>query len=244
MAKKNRYVEVEPEQVGKTWQEKRDESTAERFEKPVTPKIKLKAATKNHQRYIDLIKTSKVVFCTGMAGTSKTWTSCGMAAEMLLAGEITKIILTRPLVECDEQLGILPGDMMEKVSIYMAPVLETIKEFLGAKELEKYLADETIQVIPLAVMRGRTFKDAFIILDEAQNATYRQLKMFLTRFGKGSIVVVNGDTKQTDLYDNNSLQEVIHKLKRIDKPEISFVKMEREDVMRHPLIQAIDEALD
>jgi len=191
-----------------------------------------------------MVETSTVTICVGPAGTGKTYMACGLAAQMLKEGRIDRIIIARPLVDCDEELGFLPGDMNEKVAPYVAPVMDAFGDFFSAHDLKDHIRDGKIVVVPLAVMRGRTFRRSFVIIDEAQNATFGQLRMALTRIGDGSRIVINGDLKQTDLECRSPLITVIQKLFRAPRnQDIALVKMEREDVMRHPLVQFMDERL-
>jgi phosphate starvation-inducible PhoH-like protein len=191
-----------------------------------------------------MVETSTVTFCVGPAGTGKTYMACGVAAQMLREGRIDSIIVARPLVDCDEELGFLPGDINEKVGPYVAPVMDSLSDFLTPKEMQEYVQKGKIIVVPLAVMRGRTFKRAFVIIDEAQNATFGQLRMALTRIGEGTRIVINGDIKQVDLSCKAPLIAVLRRLMQPPRnPDIALVKMEREDVMRHPLVQFLDERL-
>src|SRR5262245_35799245 len=195
-----------------TWQDMRDASVMQRLaahQRRVTP------ITPNHSEYLRAIDTAKAVVCTGPAGTGKTYMACGKAVEYLRTGRVGHIVLTRPLVECDEEAGFLPGDLWEKIQDMMRPTLDALEEFMGPGELEQMRRDGRLLVIPMGKMRGRTLKHAFVILDEAQNATYRQLRMFLTRFGQGSKMVVCGDHTQSDLpyHGGNSLLEVIERFR-------------------------------
>jgi phosphate starvation-inducible protein PhoH len=171
--------------------------------------------------------------------------ACGRAVEAFQAGKVKRIVLTRPLHECDEEIGTLPGDLLEKVSDMMRPVLDALEEFLGKIDLDKMIRAEQIIIMPLAKLRGATLKEAFIILDEAQNATYRQLKMFLTRFGKGSQMIVCGDYTQSDLpYDGeNSLLRVTKRFRPHCHKDVALVELTRADIVRDPLVQWFDDVL-
>jgi len=226
------------------WQDLRDEAVQADVE---AKRVKAKGMTKNQSKYLNAIETSTVTICLGPAGTGKTYLACGRAAEMLRQGKVERIVITRPLVECDEEVGILPGDLSEKVGPFIQPMMDAFGDFLFPREIKDFIKEGKLLVVPLALMRGRTFKNAFVILDEAQNATFGQLRMFLTRFGLNSKVVINGDHTQSDLRDNHvPLIEVVRKLARqpdIKYQPISIVRMYAEDIVRHAFIRWIDEAL-
>lgn len=204
---------------------------------------KLKPLTRNQEIYFKAVETSTVTICVGPAGTGKTYMACGIAAEMLKDGRIDRIVLARPLLACDEELGFLKGGLEEKVGPYVVPMLDAFDNFFTSRELVRHVEQETIEVCPLAIMRGRTFRRAVVILDEAQNATFGQLRMFLTRFGEGTRVVVCGDATQSDLPPRHGspLVNVIDRL--WGHPDIAVVRLTRDDVVRHGLIQWIDERL-
>jgi phosphate starvation-inducible PhoH-like protein len=180
-----------------------------------------------------------VVFAIGPAGTGKTYVAVALAVAALNNHEVDKIVLSRPAVEAGEELGFLPGDFYEKVAPYLRPLYDALGEMMPRDELAESLEQDRVEVVPLAYMRGRTLKSSFVILDEAQNATTSQMKMFLTRLGPHSRAVVTGDITQTDLQDRNAsgLIQVQHILKGIDG--IEFVYLEREDVARHRLVRDI-----
>ncbi len=208
---------------------------------------KVSGKTANHKKYLEAIDKSTITFCLGPAGTGKTWMSCGRAIEMLQAGQVDRVVVTRPMVSCGEDLGFLPGDISGKIGPFVQPAFDAFGDFLSKEELEKFITKKAIHVVPLAVMRGLTFKNAVVILDEAQNATFPQLRMLLTRFGASSKVIINGDPTQSDLNSSECpLMRVIHRLQANaelpDKP-ISIIRMGREDTMRHELIQWLDEVL-
>lgn len=161
----------------------------------------LKPQTRNQAEYIRDISENDIVFCTGPAGTGKTAIAVGMACEYLIANRVEKIIVTRPIIESGRGIGFLPGSAMEKVHPYMIPVIEEMEDYLGREQLAKYRAIDIVQVCPLEYMRGRNFHNSFVILDEAQNCTVKQIKMFITRVGRNSKVVLNGDVDQVDLPD-------------------------------------------
>lgn len=205
---------------------------------------RLKPLTRNQEVYFKAVETSTITLCVGPAGTGKTHVACGIASQMLKDGRIDRIILSRPLVTCDEEMGFLPGDLGEKVSPYMAPMFDAFGEFFGPRELEKRFEDGTIEICPLAVMRGRTFKNSVLILDEAQNATKRQLKMFLTRFGLGTRVIVCGDVSQSDLPGEQSQNPLLWAVDKLwGNPDITTVFLTRDDVLRHGLINFVIERL-
>jgi len=178
-------------------------------------------------------------FAIGPAGTGKTYTAVAFAVKALKERTIRKIILTRPAVEAGESLGFLPGDLKEKIAPYLRPLYDSLEEMLSNEKLEQYLAQNIIEIAPLAYMRGRTLNDAFIILDEAQNATRLQMKMFLTRFGHNSKVVITGDLTQIDLPrpETSGLLHAVTLLERV--PDIAVVRLDENDILRHPLVQEI-----
>lgn len=210
----------------------------------VTERRRLKPLTRNQEVYQKAIETSTVTICVGPPGTGKTYVAVGVAVGMLRAKRVERIVLTRPLVTCGKGLGFLPGGVLDKVAPYMRPMLDVLDDFYSPREIEEMVADETIRVEPLELLRGSSLKRSVVILDEAQNATYTQLRMLLTRFGQGSRVVVCGDYKQTDLpYDEGDpLPEVMGKLK--GHPDIFVMRFTKADQCRHPLIQFIDEKLE
>jgi len=202
----------------------------------VTPK------TKGQIEYIEAIKNNDLVFCIGPAGTGKTYLAIAMAVNALKKGLVRRIVLTRPAVEAGENLGFLPGDMVEKVLPYLRPLYDALYDMMEPEKVEQYSEQGIIEVAPLAFMRGRTLNEAFVILDEAQNARPDQMKMFLTRMGFDSKVVVIGDVTQSDLPapENNGLAEADRVLNKV--PEIKFIYLTSEDTVRHELVQKIIEA--
>lgn len=195
--------------------------------------------TKNQKSYIDAIRNSDIVFGIGPAGTGKTYLAVAMAVSALVSGQVQSIILTRPAVEAGEKLGFLPGDLAQKVNPYLRPLHDALSDMLGVEKSNNLLEDGTIEIAPLAFMRGRTLSDAFIILDEAQNTTREQMKMFLTRIGFDSSVVVTGDITQVDLprAEQSGLRHAKHLLH--DIKGIRFCNFTKHDVVRHPLVQKI-----
>lgn len=201
--------------------------------RPIFPK------TLNQKRYVQAINQKTVIFGIGPAGTGKTYLAVLMALRELKGNVVKRIILTRPAVEAGESLGFLPGDLKEKVDPYLTPLYDAINEVLGAKQAEEYIERGIIEIAPLAYMRGRTLDNAFVILDEAQNTTTKQMKLFLTRLGFGSKMVVTGDITQSDLPRNtiSGLVKAADILKDIDSVEILY--FDERDVVRHPLVQTI-----
>ncbi len=196
------------------------------------------------KRYIDAIRNAEIVFGIGPAGTGKTYLAVAMAVSFLLKGEINRIILVRPAVEAGEKLGFLPGDLVEKVNPYLRPLYDALYDMLSFDRVAKLFQRGVIEIAPLAFMRGRTLNDSFIILDEAQNTTTEQMKMFLTRIGQGSRAVITGDVTQIDLPEpkKSGLLEAMEILEGIEG--IAFVYFTRQDVVRHPIVQKIIEAYE
>lgn len=206
----------------------------------VTPRgKKIFAKTSGQHRYIQSIRKNDLVFGIGPAGTGKTYLAVAMAVRALKEKQIAKIILTRPAIEAGERLGFLPGDLQDKVDPYLRPLYDALLEFLGIDIYQKYMEKGIIEVAPLAYMRGRTLNDAFIILDEAQNTTPEQMKMFLTRFGFGSKAIVTGDITQIDLPKEtvSGLRQVIGILKGIEG--IDVITLDETDIIRHRLVADI-----
>ncbi|WP_069998000.1 PhoH family protein [Cellulosilyticum sp. I15G10I2] len=204
----------------------------------------IKCKTIGQNEYIKNIKDNVVVFGVGPAGTGKTYLAMAMAVNAFRKNEVSKIILTRPAIEAGEKLGFLPGDLQSKVDPYLRPLYDALFEIMGAENFEKNMEKGLIEVAPLAYMRGRTLNNAFIVLDEAQNTTPQQMKMFLTRIGFNSKVVITGDLTQVDLPSEkcSGLKEALRVLKNVKG--IGFSHMDRNDVVRHPLVQKIVDAYD
>lgn len=204
----------------------------------------VRARTKNQKVMVDECGKNDMVFAIGPAGTGKTYTAIALAVQALKELQVKKIILSRPAVEAGENLGFLPGDVREKLDPYLQPLYDALLDMIPYKKLEKYLEEKIIQIAPLAFMRGRTLSDAFVILDEAQNATYTQLKMFLTRMGENSKFVVTGDLTQIDLprKSDSALPTAYGILGKI--PDISFVEFDKGDIIRHKIVGKIVEAYE
>jgi phosphate starvation-inducible PhoH-like protein len=200
------------------------------------------AKTANQKLYINAIKTAELTFATGSAGVGKTWLVGALAAEMLDSKKIEKIVLTRPAIEAGENLGFLPGELEEKFAPYLVPFMDVFHERLGKTFYEYCLKVGKIEAAPLAYMRGRTFKNALVILDEAQNTTPLQMKMFLTRIGEGCTVVVNGDLLQKDIPGASGLEDAINRLSFI--PSVKVVRFSKGDSVRSGLVREIVEAYE
>ena len=197
------------------------------------------AKTKNQKLLVDKLNKKQLVFAIGPAGTGKTYTGIAIAVKALKQKEIKKIILTRPAVEAGENLGYLPGDLKEKLDPYMQPLYDALRDMIPVAKLNKLLSDKIIEIAPLAFMRGRTLDNAFVILDEAQNTTPAQMKMFLTRMGMNAKFMVTGDPGQVDLPKNivSGLKDALTILK--NKSDIGIVRLDDKDVMRHPIVKKI-----
>ena len=209
-----------------------------------TRKKRVEPRTEAQKAYVQSLFDNELAFGIGPAGTGKTYLAVAVGVSMFISGHVDKIILSRPAVEAGEKLGYLPGDMKDKVDPYMQPLYDALNDFLPGKQLAKLLEDKKIEIAPLAFMRGRTLSNAFVVLDEAQNATSMQMKMFLTRLGQGSRMVITGDRTQIDLPRGtpSGLQDAERLLKAI--PKISFNYFTSKDVVRHPLVAAIIEAYE
>lgn len=207
--------------------------------------IEVTGHTGNHNRYLRAIDGHRVTFCLGPAGTGKTWMAAGRAATMLVKGEIKKIVITRPMVVCGKDIGFLPGDKNAKVGPYMRPLLDALDDFLGPKVVDQLIESEVIDIQPLELLRGSNMRDSFIILDEAQNVERDQLRMFLTRFSKGSKVVVTGDETQTDLPHGgqNPLARGIELMLATPHEKVAICRLDHSDVMRDELTSYFDTVL-
>jgi phosphate starvation-inducible PhoH-like protein len=201
----------------------------------------IRPKSSGQKRYVDAIDSNIITFCIGPAGTGKSWLAVAMAVKALQAGEVDRIVLTRPAVEAGERLGFLPGDLMAKVDPYLRPLYDALQDMVGSESMDRLLERGSVEVAPLAFMRGRTLNTSFIILDEAQNTTPEQMKMFLTRIGFGSRAVITGDVTQVDVGGNRSgLAGLETILVGIDGVE--FVHLSGRDVVRHRIVQKIVDA--
>jgi phosphate starvation-inducible PhoH-like protein len=209
-----------------------------------TKKRKISPRTQNQKDYFQLLNSKDIVFAYGPAGTGKTFLAVAKAVASLQQGLVKKIILSRPAVEAGEKLGFLPGDLKEKVDPFLRPIYDALYEMMPYDQVEKKLANNIIEIAPIAFMRGRTLEDCFIILDEAQNTTKIQMKMFLTRLGKNSKMVVVGDNTQIDLISKNDsgLIDASKKLKNIQ--DIGFIELDQKDVVRHEVVRKIINAYE
>jgi phosphate starvation-inducible PhoH-like protein len=209
-----------------------------------TRKKLVEPRTDAQKKYVQSLYNNELAFGIGPAGTGKTYLAVAVGVNMLVNGAVDKIILSRPAVEAGEKLGYLPGDMKEKVDPYMQPLYDALDDFLPGKQLARMIEEKTVEIAPLAFMRGRTLANAFVVLDEAQNATSMQMKMFLTRLGEGSRMVVTGDRTQVDL--PRGVASGLADAERLlsDVPKISFNYFTAKDVVRHPLVAAIIEAYE
>jgi phosphate starvation-inducible PhoH-like protein len=195
-------------------------------------------------RYMKALFENELVFCIGPAGTGKTYLAVAMAVTMLRRGRIKKIVLVRPAVEAGEHLGFLPGDLEAKINPYLRPLLDALHDLMDYAQIRRYMENDLIEIAPLAYMRGRTLNDAVIILDEGQNATVPQMKMFLTRMGQNARIVVTGDITQVDLptATKSGLADAVERLREV--PGLAIALLDRTDIVRHPLVQAIVDAYE
>ncbi|MFK7817911.1 MAG: PhoH family protein [Planctomycetaceae bacterium] len=206
--------------------------------KNVTPK------SQGQADYIRAIRNHDVVLCAGPAGSGKTYLAVAMAINALRTERVRRIVLVRPAVEAGERLGFLPGDMLAKVNPFLRPLLDALNDMLSFDQVERYMENDVIEIVPLAFMRGRTLNDTFMILDEAQNTTVTQMKMFLTRMGEGSQIVVTGDATQVDLEKNvkSGLSDAIRRLQKVDG--VAVTELSGQDIVRHKLVRDIVDAYD
>ncbi len=205
---------------------------------------KVKPKTRGQEEYVDAIRKHDLVFCTGPAGSGKTYLAVAMAVNALRRQQCRKIVLVRPAVEAGERIGFLPGDLLAKVNPFLRPLLDSMNDMLDYDQVRRYMESDVVEIVPLAFMRGRTLNSTFVILDEGQNTTTTQMKMFLTRMGEGSKMVVTGDTTQTDLPPHvpSGLNDAIARLRHISG--IGVVELTGMDIVRHRLVREIVEAYD
>ena len=211
----------------------------------ITTKLKtIYPKTKNQEIFLKQMRTKDIVFAVGPAGTGKTYMAVAYAVSLVVEGKINRLILSRPAVEAGERLGFLPGDMKEKIDPYLRPLYDALYEMMPGEEIDRKMVNNLIEIAPLAFMRGRTLNKSFIILDEAQNTLSTQMKMFLTRLGQDSKMVITGDLSQKDLPDNakSGMQDAMEKLEKVK--DIGFVHLNSSDVCRHSLVEKIINAYD
>lgn len=208
----------------------------QKFTKNITPK------SAGQKRFLQALEAHNLVLGLGPAGTGKTFLAVCQAVAALEAGQVSKIILTRPAVEAGESIGFLPGAMEDKLAPYLRPLMDVLSQRMSGKKVKALLAEGVIEIAPVAFMRGRTFNDAFVVLDEAQNCTYTQLKMVMTRLGWGSTMAITGDPHQSDLADGQSgLREVADRLKKA--PSAKIIRLDKRDIVRHPIVAEVLAAL-
>lgn len=204
----------------------------------------LRPRTDGQGRYVAALRDNDVIFCVGPAGTGKTFLAVGMAVTLLRRGDVKRIVLVRPAVEAGERLGYLPGDLVAKINPYLRPLFDALNDMMEPEQVKRYLENDIIEIAPLAYMRGRTLNNAVIILDEGQNATIAQMKMFLTRMGYGSKIIVTGDITQIDLPPSmrSGMVDAVHRLRNIDG--LGIVHLDERDIVRNPMVQKIVQAYE
>ena len=238
----HRYNKLDENSIEQLLTSKKESKNSKKSEKILVHGVggrQIKALSVNQQKMVDLMEDNDMVFAIGPAGTGKTYTAVALAVKALKEKQVRKIVLTRPAVESGENLGFLPGDLKEKLDPYMQPLYDALRDMIPHEKLESYLEKGVVQIAPLAFMRGRTLDSAFVILDEAQNTTHNQMKMFLTRMGKHAKFIITGDPGQIDLPKRqvSGLKEAILTLKNLKG--IEMVYMDEKDVIRHKLVKKI-----
>lgn len=211
----------------------------------VTPANRnVRPRTDGQARYVRAMQDNDLVFSIGPAGTGKTYLAVGMAVNLLRQSVVKKIVLVRPAVEAGERLGFLPGDIVAKINPYLRPLFDSLNDMMEPEQVKRYMENDIIEIVPLAYMRGRTLNQAVIILDEGQNTTVPQMKMFLTRMGNGSKIIVTGDITQVDLpkQTRSGLTDAVHRLRDVDR--IGIIYLSEQDIVRHPLVQKIVQAYE
>jgi phosphate starvation-inducible PhoH-like protein len=200
--------------------------------------------TDGQARYVRAMHDNDLVFCIGPAGTGKTYLAVGMAVNLLRQGQVKRIVLVRPAVEAGERLGFLPGDIVAKINPYLRPLFDALNDMLDPEQVKRYMENDIIEIVPLAFMRGRTLNSSAIILDEGQNTTVPQMKMFLTRMGNGSKIIVTGDVTQVDLprQTRSGLTDAVHRLRDFER--IAIIYLDEHDIVRNPLVQQIVKAYE
>lgn len=204
----------------------------------------LRPRTDGQNRYVQAMREHDVTLCVGPAGTGKTFLAVAMAVHLLRSGQIKRIVLVRPAVEAGERLGFLPGDLVAKINPYLRPLFDSMNDMMEVEQVRRYMENDVIEIAPLAYMRGRTISNAVVILDEGQNTTVPQMKMFLTRMGHGSKIIVTGDVTQVDLPSNvrSGMADAVSRLRNV--PGLAIVHLDEADIVRHPLVQRIVKAYD
>lgn len=222
-------AKVRPLFPDQPWHDPAREQREQRYQRHVRPK------SENQKRLMEALSTRNLVVASGPAGTGKTFLAISQAVEALDEGRVARIVLSRPAIEAGESLGFLPGDLQDKLAPYLRPLYDCLSERLGGKRLKSLLADGSIEIAPVAYMRGRTLNNAFIVIDEAQNCTFGQLKMILTRLGWHSTMVLTGDPDQSDLLPGISgFPDIVERLSKV--PSIEVVHLDESDIVRHPLV--------